>query len=99
MNGLTSGATYALVALGFGLVFSVMRVINVAHPDLMMVSGYLTYVVGTALVGHVLGLPAFAILIAILVVCLVGVAALALVIQTVVIQPLQRRDILMPFLA
>ena len=36
-NGLIIGSTYAVVALGFSLAFTVLRVINFAHPDIFMV--------------------------------------------------------------
>src|SRR5271169_4678213 len=36
-NGLVIGSTYAVVAIGFSLAFTVLRVINFAHPDIFMV--------------------------------------------------------------
>src|SRR4051795_12958413 len=36
-NGLVIGSTYAVLALGFALAFTVLRVINFAHPDIFMV--------------------------------------------------------------
>ena len=36
-NGLIIGSTYAVVALGFALAFTVLRVINFAHPEIFMV--------------------------------------------------------------
>ena len=36
LNGLVIGSTYAVVAVGFSLVFTVLRVINFAHPDVFM---------------------------------------------------------------
>lgn len=36
VNGLVIGSTYAVVALGFGLIFTVLRVINFAHPEIFM---------------------------------------------------------------
>lgn len=40
LNGLTLGSLYALVTLGLVLTFSVFNVVNFAHGDLFMVSGY-----------------------------------------------------------
>ena len=40
---LALGAIYALVALGLNLVYGTMRLLNVAHGDLVMLGGYLTY--------------------------------------------------------
>lgn len=40
VNALALGGTYAMLALGLAVVFSVMRLINFAHGELMTVSGY-----------------------------------------------------------
>ena len=37
LNGLVIGSTYAVVAIGFSLAFTVLRVINFAHPDIFMI--------------------------------------------------------------
>jgi branched-chain amino acid transport system permease protein len=49
VNGIMVGSTYAVVALGFGLVFSVMRVVNLAHPEIFMIGAYVAFVVITSL--------------------------------------------------
>jgi branched-chain amino acid transport system permease protein len=40
VNGLSLGATYALLALGLAVVFSIMGLINFAHGDLVTLGGY-----------------------------------------------------------
>ncbi len=50
LTGVMMGAIYALVAVGLSIVFGVMNVTNFAHGDFVMLSMYLSYVVGTALV-------------------------------------------------
>lgn len=40
LNGLSLGSTYALLALGLALVFSIMRLVNFAHGDLLTIGGY-----------------------------------------------------------
>ena len=47
-NGLVVGSTYAVVAIGFALVFTVMRVVNLAHPDIMMLATFLVIGMTTA---------------------------------------------------
>ena len=49
LNGLIIGSTYAVVAVGFSMVFTVLRVINFAHPDIFMVGMF----VGLAAALHV----------------------------------------------
>lgn len=41
INGLQMGAIYALIALGYTMVYGIIKLINFAHGDLMMVGGYL----------------------------------------------------------
>ena len=43
LNGAASGGVYALVALGYTLVFSVLGVINFAQGALFSIGGYLTF--------------------------------------------------------
>src|SRR5438445_12694682 len=43
VSGLLAGALYAMVALGLGLIFGVMRVLNVSHGPLLMLGAYTTF--------------------------------------------------------
>lgn len=43
VSGLLTGGIYALVALGLNLQYGLMRVLNVAHGEFLMVGAYLTY--------------------------------------------------------
>ncbi len=43
LSGILLGAVYALLAGGLNLIFGVMRIINVAHADLMMLGAYNTF--------------------------------------------------------
>jgi branched-chain amino acid transport system permease protein len=43
INGLTSSLVYILMALGFTLIFGIMRVVNFAHGELYMVAAFLVY--------------------------------------------------------
>jgi urea transport system permease protein len=61
--GLSVGSVLVLVAIGLAITFGVMGVINMAHGELMMLGAYTTYVVQSAMPGHVglsvlLALPA-----------------------------------------
>ncbi len=60
--GLLLGGLYALIALGLSLVFGVMKLLNVAHGDLVVLSSYLAYAAMTILgidpiLSLVMGLP------------------------------------------
>src|SRR5215813_14185624 len=43
ISGLLAGALYSMVALGLGLIFGVMRVLNVAHGPILMLGAYTTF--------------------------------------------------------
>jgi len=65
-SGLLQGGSYALIALGLALVFGTMKVINLAHGELVLLAAYVAYAVESGL-----GLgPMFAIPIALVLVCI-----------------------------
>lgn len=44
LNGLGLGSIYALVALGYSMVYGIVQLINFAHGDIIMVGGYMVFV-------------------------------------------------------
>src|SRR5258708_39466063 len=90
VNGLMIGSTYAVVALGFGLVFSVMRVVNLAHPEIFMVGAYVAFVVITGLhvssegLGVLVGVALF---LGVLLVAMLATGVAGLVLERLVIRP------------
>jgi branched-chain amino acid transport system permease protein len=69
-SGLLQGGSYALIALGLALVFGTMKVINLAHGELVLLAAYIAYALES---GLALG-PMYAIPIALVVVCLTSIA-------------------------
>src|SRR5258707_1267262 len=64
VTGLLVGGVYALMSIGLALIFGIMRVVNFAQGDFMMLGMYVTYFLTTAygidpLLGAVLILPPF----------------------------------------
>jgi branched-chain amino acid transport system permease protein len=90
LNGLMIGSTYAVVALGFSLVFSVMRVVNMAHPEFFMAGAFGAFVATTYLTRNF-----FVVLLA----GMVLAAVVGLVVERLVIRPVRGRYILIPFIA
>jgi branched-chain amino acid transport system permease protein len=96
LNGLSVGAVYALFALGYTLVFSVLGVINFAHGALFTLGGYFTYLLIGGAVGSNGLLAGFALPLSLpvwLALPLAGLAAaaVALLIERVAFAPLRRR--------
>ena len=56
INGLSSGGTYAMIALGYTMVYGIAKMLNFAHGDIIMVGGYTLYVTVAAFGNPLLGL-------------------------------------------
>ncbi|MGM0562532.1 MAG: branched-chain amino acid ABC transporter permease [Pseudomonadota bacterium] len=78
INGLVLGSMYALVAVGFSMIYSIVRLINFAHGDVAMIGAFSTFLVFAAA-----GLPLWVIVPATLA---VG-AAVAAIIEFLVFRP------------
>jgi branched-chain amino acid transport system permease protein len=99
--GISQGALYALVALGYTLVYGILELINFAHGDVFMLGGMIT----ASIVLQVFNMsenPAFGILIAAFLVSLVlsvaGCAALNATIERIAYKPLRRAPRLAPLI-
>src|SRR5438105_962034 len=79
VTGLVNGSAYALLAIGFSLIFGVARIVNIAHTAFYMLAAYAFY---TLLVNFRLGFFAAA-LISVLAVTLLAVLCYRLVIEPV----------------
>jgi branched-chain amino acid transport system permease protein len=83
ISGLLAGALYAMVALGLGLIFGVMRVLNVAHGPLLMLGAYTTF-----WLFHFLGLsPYLSLLVSMPALFVVGAVLQRLLVRRVVDAP------------
>lgn len=68
INGLSIGGIYAMIALGYTMVYGIAKMLNFAHGDIIMVGGYTIYVV-LSTTGH----PILAILSAIIFCTILGI--------------------------
>ncbi len=64
VNGLTLGSVYAIVALGYTMVYGIIQLINFAHGEVVMIGAMVALSVIIALVGAHTGLPPLAIVVA-----------------------------------
>ena len=56
INGLSLGGTYAMIALGYTMVYGIAKMLNFAHGDVIMVGGYTLFVTLAAMGNPILGL-------------------------------------------
>ena len=100
VNGLTLGAIYALIALGYTMVYGILKFINFAHGDILMVGAFIGLLVYQALVpSGATGLfPIFAFCIAVLV-SMIACALLGMFIERVAYKPLRNANRLAPLLS
>jgi len=89
VEGLLLGSIYALAALGISLIFSVMRVLNLAHGNFIMLGAILTFVLFNLLGGAALGLPGLMIT---LLLVLLLFAALGGAFEYALIRPILRKS-------
>ena len=74
INGISIGAVYAIIALGYTMVYGIAKMLNFAHGDVIMVGAYISFCVT-----NYLGLPVIVSIVASVVVCtLLGIAIEAL---------------------
>jgi branched-chain amino acid transport system permease protein len=89
VNGLVLGSIYALIAVGYSLQLSILRIFNLAHGEIMMISTFAAYVVLVRLDG---GLAA-----ATLVAIAAGVL-LGMLLERLALRPLKSRGELAPLI-
>ncbi|MRS05440.1 branched-chain amino acid ABC transporter permease, partial [bacterium] len=80
LNALQLGSIYALIALGYTMVYGILTMINFAHGDLFMVGAFFTFMAAVFL-----GLP----FVPTLLVSMIGVALLGVLIERVAYRPLR----------
>ncbi len=89
INGLSLGAIYALIALGYTMVYGVLRFINFAHSDVFMIGAYAGYYLAPKL-----GAGSLAGGLAVLFVAMAVCAVLGMVIEKLAYRPLRNRSTL-----
>jgi branched-chain amino acid transport system permease protein len=55
LNGIASGSIYALIALGYTMVYGILKLINFAHGDIFMLGSFVGYYAGGYAVQHITG--------------------------------------------
>lgn len=90
INGLTLGSVYALVALGYTMVYGIIGLINFAHGDVVMIGAMAATMIASALVGGDPNVSAFAVLGAGLLISIPLCMAVGWTAERVAYRPLRR---------
>ncbi|WP_421904192.1 branched-chain amino acid ABC transporter permease [Maridesulfovibrio sp.] len=90
LNALQWGSFYALIALGYTLVYGVLLLINFAHGDIFMVGAYIAFFVATALLGF-LDFAPWMVLALTVPLTMVLTAGVGVTIERIAYRPLRRK--------
>jgi branched-chain amino acid transport system permease protein len=96
INGLVLGSMYALVALGYTMVYGIINLINFAHGEVLMVGALTSWTVVSALEGS--GLPGWVRLVISIPISIVVCSALNFTIEKVAYRPLRNAPRLAPLI-
>jgi branched-chain amino acid transport system permease protein len=96
INGLVLGAMYALVALGYTMVYGIINLINFAHGEVLMVGALVSWTVVTGLADS--GLPGWLLMLISLVCAIVVCAGLNFTIEKLAYRPLRSAPRLAPLI-
>ena len=98
INGLTIGSTYALIAIGYTMVYGIIGMINFAHGEIYMIGTYITFVVIAGL--SMLGIEYVPLILACaLVVALIVSSSFGWAIERVAYRPLRGSNRLIPLIS
>jgi branched-chain amino acid transport system permease protein len=98
INGLVLGSMYALVALGYTMVYGIINLINFAHGEVLMVGALTSWTVVGLLQEHVPGMPGWLVLLISLMVACAVAAALNFAIEKIAYRPLRDAPKLAPLI-
>jgi branched-chain amino acid transport system permease protein len=98
LNGLVLGSVYAIIALGYTMVYGILGIINFAHGDVLMIGAMLALSAITLLHNHFPGLGNVPTLILALVSAAIVCACVAYTIERVAYRPLRRAPKLAPLI-
>src|SRR6478672_2411907 len=98
INGLVLGSVYALVALGYTMVYGIINLINFAHGEVLMVGALTSWAIITKAQEAMPGIPGWVLLIVALVISCFVAAVLNFVIEKVAYRPLRNSPKLAPLI-
>lgn len=91
INGLSLGAFYALIALGYTMVYGILRFINFAHGDIFMIGAFSGYYLSQKIMPHFGGNTNLIGVLLVLILSMAICAVLGMVIERLAYRPLRNR--------
>ncbi|TAM39865.1 MAG: branched-chain amino acid ABC transporter permease [Burkholderiaceae bacterium] len=98
INGLVLGSMYALIALGYTMVYGIINLINFAHGDVLMVGALTSWSIIGLMQSSMPGTPGWLILLISLIIACIVAAALNYVIEKLAYRPLRNAPKLAPLI-
>jgi len=100
VNGLTLGSLYALIALGYTMVYGILKLLNFAHGDVYMIGAFLGYGVLHALGGPLdPSVPVALLIVCMFAVAMVGAGGLGVAIERFAYRPLRNAPRIAPLIS
>ncbi len=100
LNGLTEGSTYALIALGYTLIYGVLKLLNFAHGDVFMVGSFIGFGVLKLFGGSSdNALPVWLLISVMVLAAMVGCAILGVAIERFAYRPLRDAPRIAPLIS
>ncbi len=96
-SGLTRGAIYALIALGYTMVYGIIGLINFAHGEIYMIGAFTAFIIATVL--SILGFPAIAIFVLAGFAAVIWSASYGYTIEKIAYKPLRHAPRLSPLIS
>lgn len=96
-SGLTRGSIYALIALGYTMVYGIIGLINFAHGEIYMIGAFTALIVSSVL--SIYGLPLLAILVLTVMAATVWAAAYGFTVERLAYRPLRSAPRLSPLIS
>ena len=98
INGLVLGSMYALVALGYTMVYGIISLINFAHGEVLMVGAMVSWTVATFLLDTASPMPGWLIMLISAIAAIIVCAALNYSIEKIAYRPLRNAPRLAPLI-
>jgi branched-chain amino acid transport system permease protein len=98
INGLVLGSMYALIALGYTMVYGIINLINFAHGEVLMVGAITSWVIITQAQESMPGIPGWLLLIIAMVISCIVASVLNFAIEKVAYRPLRNSPKLAPLI-